>query len=166
MILKILLPHIIPFKIIWIICIQDVLYSVVFMNSVSDVAGSCVFAQKGTINQYVGGLLNSIMKCLLQLLLLRFFERGQRVAICRKMKHATKTKKSDLYKTNISNQHAQSCYGQHHDDFFPPRRLCCRAHSAAHEAMSFYQNQRGIVQRIYNLNTSLPIGMKSLTCKN
>ena len=54
MILKILLPHIIPFKIIWIICIQDVLYSVFFMNSVSDVAGSCVFAQKGTINQYVG----------------------------------------------------------------------------------------------------------------
>ena len=46
MILKILLPHISPFKIIWIICIQDVLYSVVFMNSVSDVAGSCVFSER------------------------------------------------------------------------------------------------------------------------
>ena len=76
MILKIL-PHIIPFKIIWIICIQDVLYSMVFMNSVSVTWQAVVFAQKGTINQYVGGLLNSIMKCLLQLLLLlRFFERG------------------------------------------------------------------------------------------
>ena len=45
MILKIL-PYIIPFKKFWIISIQVVLYSMVFMNSVSDVAGSCVRSER------------------------------------------------------------------------------------------------------------------------